>query len=142
SELADVCRTAGIDRPLLITDAGLAALPITKQALDLLEAAGLPAAMFSNVQPNPVDSNVEAGIAAFRAGNHDGVVAFGGGSGLDTGKVIAFMAGQTRPLWDFEDVGDWWTRADAEKIAPIVAVPTTAGTGSEVGRAGVITQEA
>ena len=142
SELADVCRTAGIDRPLLVTDAGLAALPITKMALDLLEMAGLPAAMFSNVQPNPVDSNVEAGIAAFRAGNHDGVVAFGGGSGLDTGKVIAFMAGQTRPLWDFEDIGDWWTRADAEKIAPIVAVPTTAGTGSEVGRAGVITQEA
>jgi len=141
SELADACRTAGIDRPLLVTDAGLAALPITKQALDLLDAAGLPAAMFSNVQPNPVDSNVEAGIAAFRAGNHDGVVAFGGGSGLDTGKVIAFMAGQTRPLWDFEDIGDWWTRADAEKIAPIVAVPTTAGTGSEVGRAGVITQE-
>ncbi|MGK2923045.1 MAG: iron-containing alcohol dehydrogenase [Methyloceanibacter sp.] len=142
SELADACRTAGIDRPLLVTDAGLAALPITKRALDLLEVAGLPAAMFSNVQPNPVDSNVEAGIAAFRAGNHDGVVAFGGGSGLDTGKVIAFMAGQTRPLWDFEDIGDWWTRADAEKIAPIVAVPTTAGTGSEVGRAGVITQEA
>lgn len=142
SELADVCRTAGIDRPLLVTDAGLAALPITKKALDLLEVGGLPAAMFSNVQSNPVDSNVEAGIAAFRAGNHDGVVAFGGGSGLDTGKVIAFMAGQTRPLWDFEDVGDWWTRADAEKIAPIVAVPTTAGTGSEVGRAGVITQEA
>jgi alcohol dehydrogenase len=141
SELADACRTAGIDRPLLVTDAGLAALPITKQALDLLEMAGLPAAMFSNVQSNPVDSNVEAGIAAFRAGNHDGVVAFGGGSGLDTGKVIAFMAGQTRPLWDFEDIGDWWTRADAEKIAPIVAVPTTAGTGSEVGRAGVITQE-
>ncbi|WP_141701526.1 iron-containing alcohol dehydrogenase, partial [Methyloceanibacter marginalis] len=84
SELADVCRTAGIDRPLLVTDAGLAALPITKQALDLLEVAGRPAAMFSNVQPNPVDSNVEAGIAAFRAGNHDGVVAFGGGSGLDT----------------------------------------------------------
>ena len=142
SELADVCRTAGIDRPLLVTDAGLAALPITKQALALLASAGLPAAMFSNVQSNPVDSNVEAGIAVFRAGNHDGVVAFGGGSGLDTGKVIAFMAGQTRPLWDFEDVGDWWTRADAEKIAPIVAVPTTAGTGSEVGRAGVITQEA
>jgi alcohol dehydrogenase class IV len=142
SELADVCRTAGIDRPLLVTDAGLAALPITKKALDLLEVAGLPAAMFSNVQSNPVDSNVEAGIAAFRDGNHDGVVAFGGGSGLDTGKVIAFMAGQTRPLWDFEDIGDWWTRADAEKIAPIVAVPTTAGTGSEVGRAGVITQEA
>ncbi len=141
-ELAEACRTAGMDRPLLVTDAGLAELPITKRALDLLEVAGLPAVMFSNVQSNPVDSNVEAGIAAFRAGNHDGVVAFGGGSGLDTGKVIAFMAGQTRPLWDFEDIGDWWTRADADKIAPIVAVPTTAGTGSEVGRAGVITQEA
>jgi alcohol dehydrogenase class IV len=141
-ELADACRAAGISRPLLVTDAGLAKFPITQRTMDLLREAGLPVAMFSNVQPNPVDSNVEAGIAAFRAGGHDGVVAFGGGSGLDTGKVIAFMAGQTRPLWDFEDIGDWWTRADADKIAPVVAVPTTAGTGSEVGRAGVITQEA
>ena len=141
-ELADACRTAGISRPLLVTDAGLAKFPITLKAMELLKEAGLPAAMFSDVQPNPVDSNVEAGIAAYRAGGHDGVVAFGGGSGLDTGKVIAFMAGQTRPLWDFEDIGDWWTRADPDKIAPVVAVPTTAGTGSEVGRAGVITQEA
>jgi alcohol dehydrogenase class IV len=140
-ELADACRTAGISRPLLVTDAGLAKLPITQRAIDLLKEAGFQVAMFSDVQPNPVDSNLEAGIAAFRAGGHDGVVAFGGGSGLDTGKVIAFMAGQTRPLWDFEDIGDWWTRADADKIAPVVAVPTTAGTGSEVGRAGVITQE-
>ena len=140
-ELADACRTAGISRPLLVTDAGLAKLPITQRAIDLLKEAGFQVAMFSDVQPNPVDSNLEAGIAAFRAGRHDGVVAFGGGSGLDTGKVIAFMAGQTRPLWDFEDIGDWWTRADADKIAPVVAVPTTAGTGSEVGRAGVITQE-
>jgi alcohol dehydrogenase len=141
-ELADSCRAAGISRPLLVTDAGLAKFPITQRALELLKEAGLPAAMFSDVRPNPVDSNVEAGIAAFRAGGHDGVVAFGGGSGLDTGKVIAFMAGQTRPLWDFEDIGDWWTRAEPDKIAPVVAVPTTAGTGSEVGRAGVITQEA
>jgi alcohol dehydrogenase class IV len=141
-ELAEACRAAGISRPLLVTDAGLAKLPITLRTLELMKDAGLPVAMFSDVQPNPVDSNVEAGIAAFRAGGHDGVVAFGGGSGLDTGKVIAFMAGQTRPLWDFEDIGDWWTRADADKIAPVVAVPTTAGTGSEVGRAGVITQEA
>ena len=142
SELVDACQTVGISHPLLVTDAGLAKLPITEMTLGLLKEAGLPAAMFSDVQPNPVDANVTAGIAAFRAGNHDGVIAFGGGSGLDTGKVIAFMAGQTRPLWDFEDVGDWWTRADADQIAPIVAVPTTAGTGSEVGRAGVITQEA
>jgi alcohol dehydrogenase class IV len=140
-ELADACRVAGISRPLLVTDKSLAKLPITQRTIDLLKEAGFPVTMFSDVQPNPVDSNLEAGIAAFRAGGHDGVVAFGGGSGLDTGKVIAFMAGQTRPLWDFEDIGDWWTRADADWIAPVVAVPTTAGTGSEVGRAGVITQE-
>jgi alcohol dehydrogenase class IV len=141
-DLAEACRAAGIGRPLLVTDAGLAKLPITATAVGLLKEAGFPVAVFSDVQSNPVESNVEAGIAAFRKGNHDGVIAFGGGSGLDTGKVIAFMAGQTRPLWDFEDIGDWWTRADADKIAPIIAVPTTAGTGSEVGRAGVITQEA
>jgi alcohol dehydrogenase len=140
-ELAEACRAAGITRPLLVTDAGVAKLPMTAAAMDLLKQSGLPVAVFSDVQSNPVESNVEAGIAAFRKGNHDGVIAFGGGSGLDTGKVIAFMAGQTRPLWDFEDIGDWWTRADPDKIAPIVAVPTTAGTGSEVGRAGVITQE-
>jgi alcohol dehydrogenase class IV len=141
-ELADACRAAGIQRPLLVTDAGLAKLSITTRAMDLMKEAGLAAAIFSDVQPNPVDANVEAGIAAFRAGGHDGIVAFGGGSGLDTGKVIAFMAGQSRPLWDFEDIGDWWTRADEAGIASVVAVPTTAGTGSEVGRAGVITQAA
>lgn len=141
-ELAEACRAAGIERPLLVTDSGLAKLAITGRAMSLLKEGGLPAAIFADVQPNPVDANVEAGIAVFRAGKHDGIVAFGGGSGLDTGKVVAFMAGQTRPLWDFEDVGDWWTRADADKIAPVVAVPTTAGTGSEVGRAGVIIQEA
>jgi alcohol dehydrogenase class IV len=141
-ELAEACKSAGINRPLLVTDAGLAKLPIAERAMSLLKEAGLPASMFADVQPNPVDANVETGVAVFRDGKHDGVVAFGGGSGLDTGKVIAFMAGQTRPLWDFEDIGDWWTRADADKIAPVVAVPTTAGTGSEVGRAGVITQEA
>jgi len=142
NELADACRAAGIERPLLVTDAGLAKLAITARAMDFIKEAGLPVALFSDVQSNPVDSNVEAGIAAYRAAGHDGIVAFGGGSGLDTGKVIAFMAGQRRPLWDFEDIGDWWTRADADGIAPVVAVPTTAGTGSEVGRAGVITQEA
>jgi alcohol dehydrogenase class IV len=140
-ELADACRASGITRPLLVTDAGLAKLPITEKALGLLKDAGIPVALFSDVQSNPLESNVEAGIAVYRSGGHDGVVAFGGGSGLDTGKVIAFMAGQTRPLWDFEDIGDWWTRADPDKIAPVVAVPTTAGTGSEVGRAGVVTQE-
>lgn len=138
-ELPEACAQAGIKKPLLVTDKGLAGLPVTDQALDILEAAGLGRAMFSEVDPNPNEKNLDAGVAAYKAGGHDGVIAFGGGSGLDLGKMVAFMAGQTRPIWDFEDVGDWWTRADAEAIAPIVAVPTTAGTGSEVGRASVIT---
>ncbi len=139
SELGDACRAAGIARPLLVTDRGLASLPIAAAALDVLDAAGLGRAIFAEVDPNPDERNLEAGVAAYRAGGHDGVVAFGGGSGLDLGKMVAFMAGQTRPVWDFEDVGDWWTRADADAIAPVIAVPTTAGTGSEVGRASVIT---
>lgn len=114
-------------------------MDITTRTLDLLEAAGLGRAMFSDVDPNPNEKNAQAGVKAFNDGGHDGVVAFGGGSGLDLGKLVAFLAGQTRPLWDFEDIGDYWTRADADAIAPIVAVPTTAGTGSEVGRASVIT---
>jgi len=142
AELPDACRAAGIERPLLVTDRGLAGLPITQNALNLLAEAGLGRALFAEVDPNPNEKNLEAGVAAFRAGGHDGVVAFGGGSGLDLGKLVAFMAGQRRPVWDFEDVGDWWTRADAAAIAPIVAVPTTAGTGSEVGRAGVLTNSA
>ncbi|HUF87645.1 MAG TPA: iron-containing alcohol dehydrogenase [Thermohalobaculum sp.] len=141
-ELPDAVRAAGITRPLLVTDKGLAGLPITRTALDLLDGAGLKPGLFAEVQANPTDANLEAGVAAFRAGGHDGVVAFGGGSGLDLGKCVAFMQGQTRPVWDFEDIGDWWTRANPDTIAPIVAVPTTAGTGSEVGRAGVITNTA
>lgn len=139
TEIADACAIAGIKKPLLVTDKGLANLPITAATLDLLDAAGLGRAMFSDVDPNPTEVNAEAGIKMYREGNHDGVIAFGGGSGLDLGKLVAFMAGQSRPIWDFEDVDDWWTRADADAIAPIVAVPTTAGTGSEVGRASVIT---
>ncbi len=139
AELPDACAAAGITKPLLVTDKGLAGMAITAQALDLLDAAGLGRAMFSDVDPNPNELNVAAGLKVYRDGGFDGVVAFGGGSGLDLGKTMAFMAGQTRPLWDFEDIGDWWTRADPDGIAPIIAVPTTAGTGSEVGRAGVIT---
>ena len=141
AELAECVRAAGIARPLLVTDPVLAKMPMVAAARAQLDAAGLPCAIFSDVKPNPVATNVEAGLKVLRAGNHDGVVAFGGGSALDAGKVIAFMAGQTRPMWDFEDIGDWWTRANPDGIAPIVAVPTTAGTGSEVGRAGVITDE-
>ena len=139
AEIGEACAAAGMKKPLLVTDRGLAGLPITARTLDLMEAAGLGRALFAEVDPNPSDINMEAGVAAYRAGGHDGVIAFGGGSGLDLGKMVAFMAGQTRPVWDFEDIGDWWTRADTDAIAPIVAVPTTAGTGSEVGRASVIT---
>src|SRR3954454_18814057 len=142
AELAEACKGAGMRRPLLVTDPFLATQPMTANALKILTDAGLGAAMFSDIKPNPVETNVYRGLEAMKAGKHDGVVAFGGGSALDAGKVIAFMAGQTRPMWDFEDIGDWWTRADPKGILPIIAVPTTAGTGSEVGRAGVITQEA
>ena len=139
SELADHCKSLGMKKPLLVTDRGLAPMAITQHALDILEAGGLGRAIFADVDPNPNEKNLEAGVKAYKDGGHDGVVAFGGGSGLDLGKCVAFMAGQTRPVWDFEDVGDWWTRANSDAIAPIVAVPTTAGTGSEVGRASVIT---
>ena len=138
-ELPEACIQAGIKRPLLVTDKGLAELPITRAALSIMDNAGLGSSLFAEVDPNPNDNNLAAGIEAYRAGGHDGVIAFGGGSGLDLGKLIAFMVGQTRPVWDFEDIGDWWTRADARAIAPIVAVPTTAGTGAEVGRASVLT---
>lgn len=140
SEIADACVQAGMAKPLLVTDRGLAGMDITKHTLDILEANGLGRGMFCEVDPNPTDINAQEGVRIYRDGGYDGVVAFGGGSGLDLAKVIALMAGQTRPLWDFEDVGDWWTRADASAIAPIVAVPTTAGTGSEVGRASIITK--
>lgn len=141
AELPGACGELGISRPLLVTDPGLAGLPMVGEAVANCRARGLEAGLFSDIKGNPTGANVEAGVAAFRDGNHDGVVAFGGGSGLDAGKAIAFMSGQTRPVWDFEDVGDNWTRADPAGIAPIIAVPTTAGTGSEVGRASVITDE-
>jgi alcohol dehydrogenase class IV len=137
AELAKACSSAGIARPLIVTDEGLIGAPMIKNALTALKGV----AVFGGVRGNPASSHVEAGLRAYRAGDHDGVVAFGGGSALDAGKVVAFMSGQTRPLWDFEDIGDWWTRADPAGIAPVVAVPTTAGTGSEVGRAGVILNE-
>ncbi len=139
SELAAACTQHGIERPLIVTDPGMVQLP----ALDALQASfDTPAPVFSDIQSNPVGANIAAGVEAFRSGNHDGVVAFGGGSALDCGKVIAFQSGQTRPMWDFEDIGDNWTLANADTIAPVIAVPTTAGTGSEVGRAGVVIDEA
>jgi alcohol dehydrogenase len=141
AKVGRACEQAGIQRPLVVTDPGIAVLPVTATLLEALRVARRAAGLFTDVRPNPIAGNVEAGVRAFAAGGHDGVVALGGGSALDCGKVVAFMAGQDRPLWDFEDISDWWTRARADGIAPIVAIPTTAGTGSEVGRAGVITDK-
>lgn len=140
-ELPAVLKGTGIENPLFVTDPGLAKLPVVASTLAILDEAGVKSGVFSDVKPNPVESNLSAGVEVFKSGRHDGVIAFGGGSALDLGKLIAFQAGQTRPVWDFEDIGDWWTRADSKAIAPIIAVPTTAGTGSEVGRAGVLTNE-
>jgi alcohol dehydrogenase class IV len=137
AELAKACTAVGMTRPLIITDEGLVNAPMIQGAVASVKNSSL----FGAVRGNPASSHVEAGLRVYRDGGHDGVIAFGGGSALDAGKVVAFMSGQTRPLWDFEDVDDWWTRADPKGIAPVVAVPTTAGTGSEVGRAGVILNE-
>jgi len=138
-ELADHCRASGIMRPLFVTDPGLAAMPMVQAVVEDVKRAGLDIKVFSDVRPNPVEANVIEGVKAFTAGQHDGVVAFGGGSALDIGKMVALMHGQHISVFELEDVDDWWTRADASRISPIIAVPTTAGTGSEVGRAGVVT---
>lgn len=141
-EVATACQQLGMHKPLLVTDPGLAALPMVADILGICKEAGLAAGLFSQVKGNPTGANVDAGVAAYRAGDHDGVIALGGGSALDAAKAIALMVGQNRPLWDFEDVGDNYTRVNVEGMAPVVAIPTTAGTGSEVGRASVITDEA
>jgi alcohol dehydrogenase class IV len=141
NELATACTEMGMKAPLLITDPGLAGLPMVSDIVANCRQAGLAIAVFSDIKPNPTGTNVENGIAAYRAGNHDGVIAFGGGSGLDAAKAVAVAANQTCSLWDLEDVGDNWLNADPDKIPPIIGVPTTSGTGSEVGRASVIVNE-
>lgn len=140
-ELGAQCVANKMLNPLVVTDKGLADTGIIAAVRQALDAAKVPFALYAEVQGNPVAKNVDDGVAVYRAGQHDGVIAVGGGSGLDVGKAIAFMSGQTRPLWDFEDIGDWWTRADPAGIAPVIAVPTTSGTGSEVGRASVVVNE-
>ncbi len=142
AELPDVCGAVGIDNPLVVTDPGLLDQAPFAALLRVLAEAGDEVGIFSGLRPNPVESDVSEGVEVYRSGGHDGVVAIGGGSALDVGKLVAFMSGQTRPVKDFEDVGDNWTRASNQGIAPVVAIPTTAGTGSEVGRAGVVIDEA
>lgn len=141
SELATACKTINMQAPLLVTDPGLASLPLMENILEHCRTAGLRIGVFKDIKSNPTGENILQGITAYHAGNHDGVIAFGGGSALDAGKAIALMIGQDQPLWNFEDVGDNWTRVNVAGMAPVVAVPTTAGTGSEVGRASVITDQ-
>ena len=140
-DLGNACKNLNIKKPLLVTDQGLATSEIILSALNDLNDEGISVQLYSNVVGNPTGTNVNEGVDHYKKNNCDGVIAFGGGSGLDVGKAIAFMSGQNLPLWDFEDVGDNWTRANSAKIAPIIAVPTTAGTGSETGRASVILNE-
>ncbi len=141
-ETAEACTGLGIKNPLLVTDPGLAALPFVEAIMQSCRDAGLGIALFKDIKSNPTGENVDAGLAAFRAGDHDGVIALGGGSGLDAAKAVAVMARQSCSLWDLEDVGDNWKNADPDGIAPVLAIPTTAGTGSEVGRGSVITDQA
>jgi alcohol dehydrogenase class IV len=137
-DLSLACKNLKINNPLFVTDKDLIGLPMVKNVILKLKKSFEKLSIFSNFSGNPIGENVEEGVLEFKNNNCDGVIAFGGGSGLDVGKAIAFMSGQSRPIWDFEDVGDYWKRANDEKIAPIVAVPTTAGTGSETGRASAI----
>ena len=141
NDLSIACKDLNIKKPLLVTDSGLVKADITFKVLDLLKKDNISVCIFSNVVGNPTGTNVNDGVEFFKKNNCDGVIAFGGGSGLDVGKAIAFMSGQKKSIWDFEDVGDNWKKANAESIAPIIAIPTTAGTGSETGRASVILNE-
>lgn len=141
-ELPALCAELNIKKPLLVTDSGLAKLPILTDLKALLQSALPGFGLFDQVRPNPGGIDVNNGVTLYRDGGHDGVIAIGGGSALDVGKAIALMAGQTRPLWDFEDEGDNWTRVNEAGVAPSIAIPTTAGTGSEVGRASLIIDEA
>lgn len=138
-ELPGLCRDMGMHSPLLVTDPGLAELPVIAQVMDMLKAAKLSPGLYTAIKSNPNGENVEEGVSCYRDNGHDGVIAFGGGSALDAAKAIALMVGQDRPLWDFEDIGDNWTRVKVAGMAQVIALPTTAGTGSEVGRAAVIT---
>ena len=140
-DLHIACKNLKIRKPLFVTDKDLAKTDLVNKIINDSSLKRFSINVFSNIRGNPVGSNVDEGVKVFKSGNHDGVIAFGGGSGLDVGKAIAFMSAQTKPIWDFEDVGDNWTKANSDRIAPIIAVPTTAGTGSETGRASLITNE-
>ena len=141
ADLSEACLLANIKKPLFVTDKDLVTLPMTIKTIDSLKKIFKDINIFSKFSGNPFGKNINEGVELYNKGKCDGVIAFGGGSALDVGKGIAFMCGQTRPIWDFEDIGDYWKRADENKISPIIAIPTTAGTGSETGRASAIINE-
>lgn len=141
SEIAQAISEIGSHNLLLVTDQGLAKNPMIAEMRKQLSAASIKQGVFTRIKPNPTGQNIESGVAAFRAGNHDSVIAIGGGSALDAAKAVALMVGQARPIWDFEDIGDNWRSVNVEGMVPVIAIPTTAGTGSEMGRSSVITQE-
>ena len=140
-DIAEACKFLNILKPLMVTDKGLAETEIVKKTLSVLKNNNLNTKLYSNVVGNPTGNNVIEGVESYKKNDCDGVIAFGGGSGLDVGKAIAFMSGQTLPIWDFEDVGDNWKKANSDSIPPIIAIPTKDGTGSETGRASVILNE-
>lgn len=141
NELASASHSLGMKAPLLVTDPGLASSPMIEKALQINIENGLKTKIFKDIESNPSEKHIIRGVQAYHAGQHDGVIAIGGGSALDAGKAIALMVGQHRPIWDFEDIGDYWTRVHVAGMAPVIALPTTAGTGSELGRSSVITDE-
>lgn len=141
ASLATSASTLGMKSPLIVTDSGIVSLGFFPKILASLRAKGFKAAVFSDIKPNPTGNNIDDGSVVYNQGEHDGIIAIGGGSALDAGKAIALVCNQNRPLWDFVDEGDNWSRAQSDLIPPIIAVPTTAGTGSEVGRASVILDE-
>jgi len=140
-ELPFACKKLNLKRPLLVTDPGLAKLPMITAAIKLNQSEGIQTGLFSKVKSNPINQNIQDGVSFYKEGSFDGIIAWGGGSGIDAAKAIALMVSQSRPIWDFEDTDENWLRANITKIPKIVAVPTTSGTGSEVGRASVITNE-
>ena len=137
-DLPNACESLKVVNPLLVTDKDLIELPFIKNIISTLKKKFSQFNIFSNFTGNPIGENIEEGVEVFKKNNSDGVIAIGGGSALDVGKAVAFMSGQNRPIWDFEDIGDYWKRANGDNIAPIIAIPTTAGTGSETGRASAI----
>ncbi len=137
-DLPNACENLKIVNPLFVTDKDLIELPFIKNIISNLKKKFNQFNIFSNFTGNPIGENIEEGVEIFKKNNSDGVIAIGGGSALDVGKAVAFMSGQNRPIWDFEDIGDYWKRANGDNIAPIIAIPTTAGTGSETGRASAI----